>query len=330
MKRFKVGIDNYGLFPLKMEPMEVLRWAAANGSEGVQFSGLAPEKAGKIDLPYLGEMKQIAESENLYIEWGGGQHVPRDMVTWERKEIFETNRRAAEEAETLGTRIVRSCSGGLMRWDPSNPETEVLLSETAECLRSQRSMLRDHNAILAVETHFEFTSFELLRLFEMCDVEPGDCLGVCLDTMNLLTMLEDPLMGTGRLLPWVVSTHVKDGAILLDREGLTTFPTEIGKGVVDLAGIVSLLDRAPQEVNLSIEDHGGSFSLPIFDEGFLSRFPDLTARELSALIRSALAAEESVERGDCSITERGRWPSICEERMKGNLRSLKEITAASG
>ena len=50
----------------------------------------------------------------------------------------------------------------------------------------------------------------------MCEAEPGGWLGICLDTMNLLTMIEDPVMATRRLLPWVVSTHIKDGGVLMD------------------------------------------------------------------------------------------------------------------
>jgi hypothetical protein len=33
--------------------------------------------------------------------------------------------------------------------------------------------------------------------------------------MNVLTMLEDPSEAAGRVLPWVVTTHIKDGAVLL-------------------------------------------------------------------------------------------------------------------
>ena len=86
----------------------------------------------------------------------------------------------------------------------------------AAALREQKPMLRDFGVILAIETHFEFTSFELLRLFEMCGAVPGEYLGICLDTMNLLTMLEDPVLAARRLLPWVVTTHIKDGGLMLD------------------------------------------------------------------------------------------------------------------
>ena len=136
-----------------------------------------------------------------------------------------------------------------MRWDAANPPTDVLLRETAEALRAQQAMLRDHGVVLAIETHFEFTSFELLRLFDMCEAEPGGWLGICLDTMNLMTMLEHPVTAAGRLLPWVVSTHVKDGGVLRAPGGLITFPAPIGDGIVDLGAIIRRLDTLDRPVH---------------------------------------------------------------------------------
>jgi sugar phosphate isomerase/epimerase len=247
------------------------------------------------------------------------------METWEKKDIFEVNRKAAREAAVLGTNIIRSCSGGLMRWSPDSPSTETLLEAMADSLRSQRQMLKDHNVILAIETHFEFTTHELLRLFEQCNAEPGDYLGICLDTMNLLTMLEDPIKATERILPWVVSTHIKDGAILLASEGLMTFSVEMGKGIVNLREIVTRIASLPHEVHLTIEDHGGSFSLPIHDPLFLSKFPDLTLQEFVSLIQMAYQAAEAVRAEGLAITEREKWPEICESRLKQDILSLRKL-----
>jgi hypothetical protein len=41
---------------------------------------------------------------------------------------------------------------------------------------------------------------------------------------------------------------------------LTTFPVEIGKGVIDLRKICVLLDQTQRNINLTIEDHGGEFT----------------------------------------------------------------------
>ncbi len=321
-RRGRVGVDNYGLFPLGLSPIQTLEWAVAHGADGVSFSGLTPAWQGRLDGPALADIRDFAAGNGLYVEWGGAQHIPRDMTSWARKNLFDINRRAAREASALGTNIVRSCSGGLMRWDAANPPTEVLLRETAEGLRAQQAMLRDHGVVLAIETHFEFTSFELLRLFDMCEAEPGGWLGICLDTMNLMTLLEHPVMAAERLLPWVVSTHVKDGGVLRAPGGLVSFPSPIGDGVIDLGAIVRRLDTLPCPVNLSVEDHGGSFLLPISDESFLSRFPDAIDTELSAMLELADATRA---RPACRPTARADWPAVCESRLAHDLVTLRRL-----
>jgi sugar phosphate isomerase/epimerase len=302
--------------------MDTMRWAAAHGADGVSFSGLSTEWQATLDGPALADLKALADAHDLYLEWGGAGHIPRDMTSWARRDLLEVNRRAAREAAALGTRIVRSCSGGLMRWDDQAPATEVLLRETADTLRAQASMLRDYNVVLAIETHFEFTSFELVRLFEMCEAEPGGYLGICLDTMNLLTMIEHPVRATERLLPWVVSTHMKDGGVLMGHDGLTTFPVPIGEGIIDLGAIIQRLDTLAWPVTLSVEDHGGSFLLPIHDAVFLSRFPDLSGQELTGVVH---LSEMTAGLPHCRPVERSAWPGICESRVAydvGRLRSL--------
>jgi sugar phosphate isomerase/epimerase len=280
------------------------------------------EKADKI---YFKDLAQYAEEKGLYLEWGGGQHIPFDLSTWQRIDLAEINRQAAEEANLIGTRIIRSCSGGLMRWNPASPLTETLLQEAAASLLSQKQMLIDHNVILAIETHFEFTTWELLRLFERCETEPGEYLGVCLDTMNLLTMLEDPIKAAERILPWVVSTHLKDGAIIFLEDGMMTFPVEVGKGVVDFKKIVRLLHLLPWTINLSIEDHGGNFSLPVYDPLFVSKFPDLSVQEFAGLLKLASRSVSELQKGNINMVSRDKWPEICEERFIKDLANLKHI-----
>lgn len=136
MKTLRIGIDTYGLEPLQLSPLEILEWARENGAEGVQFSGFFPEQREKIDPAHLKDLAEYAASHDLYLEWGSGQHIPFEMETWKRKDIFETNRKAAGEAQILGTRIVRSCSGGLMRWTPHSPSTDTFLKETTGSLPS--------------------------------------------------------------------------------------------------------------------------------------------------------------------------------------------------
>jgi sugar phosphate isomerase/epimerase len=325
MKKLKAGIDNYSLHPMEMMPLEMLKWAYDNGAEGVAFSGYCDEKREEFSSSYLRDVKNLADDLGLYIEWGCGQHVPMDLTSFAKKDIYISNRRAAGEAYGLGVNIIRSCSGGLMRWKKDSPTTETILKEAAKELQRQASIFRDCGIVLAIETHFEFTTFELLRLFEMCEVEPGDYLGVCIDTMNLLTMLEEPVSATERILPWIVSSHIKDGGIVLKNKKITTFPSEIGKGVIDLDNIIRLLHSTGHQINLSVEDHGGSFLLPVNEKWFLERFPDLKPAEYERLMELAAVTEEKINSSKLKITNRADWPSLCEERTRINISALKSL-----
>jgi 3-oxoisoapionate decarboxylase len=325
MKRFKVGIDSYGLEFRRLTPFELLDWALMNDAEGVQFSGIDPALGLEVDKPFLEELGAYAAENNLYLEWGGGQHIPLDLASGKPRDIQAVNRKAAEEARILGVSVIRSCSGGLMRWTPDALPTETYLRLSAESLKGQLPMFRDLGVTLALETHFEFTTFEILRLFDMCGVAPGEGLGICLDTMNLLTMLEDPVPATRRVLPWIVATHIKDGGILLRDEGLVSFPVEAGEGIIDFAAIFDLLAAQPWRVNLSLEDHGGDFPIPIFDPVFLSGFPDLTAGELTSLLKLALLSAEAVRTGQIGVLNRKLWPRVGEARLKRGLRNIRRI-----
>jgi sugar phosphate isomerase/epimerase len=325
VKRFRVGIDAYSLKPLGLSPFELLEWAIINRADGVQFSETNLPPSPTPDRALLEDLKSYASENGLYIEWGGGEHIPLDLATGRKKDIATINKKAAAEARLLGVDTVRSCSGGLMRWDKDSRPTEELLRVTAAALREQRAMLRDAGVVLAVETHFEFTSFELIRLFETAGAEPGGELGICLDTMNLLTMLEDPANATERLLPWVVTTHIKDGGLLLAPGGLVSFTAEAATGVVDFETILERLSTLPRTVHLSIEDHGGDFLIPVSDPEFLARFPDLTVVELAQLLGLASRSQSLKNERKLGPVPRERWPEICEQRVRRDLRAVRRI-----
>jgi hypothetical protein len=78
-------------------------------------------------------------------------------------------------------------------------------------------------------------------------------------------------------------------------------------------------------VHLSVEDHGGSFLVPIHDEDFLARFPDLSGAELGALLGLAEAAEAIP---GCRPLDRAAWPGVCDARIAGDLAALLALTAS--
>ena len=331
MRKFRVGMDSYTLKPLGLSPFEMLDWVKERGGEGMQFSEGWPE--GPWGGPEPGRLEALArraQALGLYLEWGGAQHIPFHMDTWEPKDLLSVNRAAVEQAVCAGAKVIRSCSGGFMRWEAGNPRTEVLLEYTARALQELQPLFEEQGCVLAVETHFEFTTFELNRLFEAAGAEPGGWLGVCLDTLNLLVLLEDPVAAVERILPWVVSTHVKDGGLFLLDECLLAFTAEAGKGLVDLEGILERLAQGNRRVNLSVEDHGGSFTLPVFDPLFMARFPDLPAGELDRLFVLAREGNHLARGEGLAPVARKDWAARCPERIARDLTFVLELARNQG
>ena len=81
MKKLKVGIDSYSLKPLDLSPFELLEWAATNEADGVQFSEVNVPPGQTLDKTFLQEIRSYAEENRLYVEWGGGEHIPLDLAT---------------------------------------------------------------------------------------------------------------------------------------------------------------------------------------------------------------------------------------------------------
>jgi len=322
----KTGIDSHSLYPLNLMPHEVLQWAYKNGAEGVHFSILPESQRDELSIAYLHDLGQMARDMGLYIEWGGGKHIPFNIDDWSTDDLMPVNMKAAGEANAIGTRIIRSCSDGMVRANPANPTTGTLMKATVSELTRMIPMLRDNGVVLAIETNFEFTTHELLKIFKMCEVGPGDCLGICLDTMNLLTMLENPVQAAERILPWVVCTHIKDGGLVFDKKGMTAFPSSLGSGIIDIEKIAGLMADQKPEVNLSVSSHGGSYLLPIHEPWYIDQFPNLTISEYNNLLLLEDTAENMMKEGNLTITSEKEWAIVCRDRVAADLRALKEIS----
>ncbi|HSW35206.1 MAG TPA: hypothetical protein VLH18_01245, partial [Candidatus Limnocylindrales bacterium] len=99
----KTGIDSHSLYPLNLMPHEVLLWANRNGAGGVHFSVLPEPQKDDLTVAYLHDLGQMARDMDLYIEWGGGKHIPFNTGDWSTEDLMPLNMKAAGEAVALGT-----------------------------------------------------------------------------------------------------------------------------------------------------------------------------------------------------------------------------------
>ena len=70
----------------------------------------------------------------------------------------------------------------------------------------------------------------------MVDAVGTDVMGVCLDSGNPVWMLEDPHMTLEMLVPYALTSHVRDSAVWLAPDGINVRWVNMGEGNVDIDG----------------------------------------------------------------------------------------------
>src|SRR5947209_3739201 len=167
-----------------------------------------------------------------------------------------TDRKAARDliahlahARTIGAGVMRIV-GGSRRSRP--PSFRLHKRRLAGMLKKLLPAAEDHGVVLALENHIDLTADEMVDLITTLD---SPWLGVCLDTANNLRLHEDPLVVAAKLAPFARATHIKDVWVRRgDPKDFAFWPSvPLGKGLVDIVGVVELLRKARYQGLLAIE-----------------------------------------------------------------------------
>jgi sugar phosphate isomerase/epimerase len=182
------------------------------------------------------------------VGWGhpDGLHAGSDA------EALEDLKRHIPRASKVGARIMRIVSGSMIHVDePREPQ----ISGTVRMLKEAVEIAAEHDVVLAIENHIDFTGPEIVQIIEGVDSE---YLRANLDTGNPLRVYEDPVECARVLAPYAVATHTKD--ITTGGKGgspSTRFPffpsCPTGQGLVDFEGVVGHLADAGFSGSLAVE-----------------------------------------------------------------------------
>lgn len=342
----RVGIDGRK-FPRASElgPIKLIERCAELGHEGVFFRTVL-DVSPTLDRGFLRAVKQRADDFGLYLEMGLGKINPYN--TPEAPEVRDVGKgdyllgmtRMIEATTEIGCTALWGDTANYQRHDwglhaidryRTDVTWEDQLDATRKFLLRLAPVLKDHGAVVAIETHEEITTTEIVRLIEAVGT---DVAGVTLDLANVVVRGEDPVAATRRVAPYVRKTHMRD-LILFERPmGLEREIRAIGDGLIDWQAVLGALFAAGVNPNFTIENVWGPDrnQIPLFDPDWQARQPDAELGEILELIRLSRLFEAAVRAGtmpppDDYYSVQADLPEL-EGFVERSARALKSAAAA--
>ena len=229
-----LGIDTYsyhlafGAHPefRPSHPMDLFAFIERASELGVNGFQIDPMHLGSREGHYLTAIRDDARSRGLFVEHGIMSVRAEDITA------------GVEECSLLGAHVLR----GFLGFDRYRRSTDVRreIDHAEDQLRRSLPVLRDAGVRLAIENHGDLTSTELVELVERVD-DPA--VGICLDTGNALALFEDPLAAAERMVPFAISTHFKDCAVIPTGSGFMVTGASLGKGILPMDQLFRLIEE---------------------------------------------------------------------------------------
>ena len=295
---------------------EILETLHAQGLDGVNIRAMY-DLSPTLDRGELDDFRQAALDLGMYVEMGIGKINP--YMTAELPAVRALGNgdylagmvRMIETAADMGWSTLWTACAGVKDYPaPFNTDRyraeapwEDQLRATSRLVSMLLPALRQVGATLAIETHEEITTFELVRLLEELD-DPA--IGVCLDPGNLAARGEVPDEGIRRVAPYVVSTQLRDVVLFPSEQGVVRYLSPVGHGLLDWTEVLALLLEHRPALNLTIEAMGGSrgrMEVPFEDPFWLSVQPDFTDADRAGLRALAEQHVRRVRAGESEPTE---------------------------
>lgn len=162
---------------------------------------------------------------------------------------FEHAVKVAKEAGASSLRVV-CLLGRRYEMMKSRQDWDDAVKQFYRQIDAAVPIVERHRMPLGIENHKDWRVEQQVTLLEHYRSE---FLGVCLDTGNNLSILDDPMETIEKLAPWTFNVHFKDMAMEEYQDGFLLSEVRLGDGVIDLRRAVETLRRARPHVRFSLE-----------------------------------------------------------------------------
>jgi 3-oxoisoapionate decarboxylase len=264
-----VATTSYLTFGRPRDTYDFLEQCAALGAGGIQSAITSFEPA------YLAKLKARLGEHGMYFEAMAG--LPRGSDN-----TFERTLAAARE---LGALCVRSAGLSQRRYEAFSDfgTWQKHVADTRAAIDRALPLVEKYGVPLALENHKDWTAAEFVALLRE---KKHPLLGVCLDTGNNISLLDDPMEVVETLAPWAVSVHLKDMGVAAWENGFLLSEMPFGEGMLDLRKIVSMVRAARPQARITLEMiTRNPLEVPCLTEKYWATFPTRNGRALARTLR---------------------------------------------
>ena len=249
---------------------EFLEYCHTLGAGGIQAS------LASLDPEYVKKLRARAEQLGMYIE------VMAELPKQDDTSAFEGTVRAAKAAGAL---CIRSAALGGRRYENFSdlPAWQAFVTESKAAIDRALAIATHEQLPLAIENHKDWTAGELAAIMKD---KSSEYLGVCLDTGNNISLLDDPMETIETLAPYALSTHFKDMAVEPCADGFLLSEVPLGEGIIDLRRAVAAVRRARPKARFTLEMiTRNPLQVPCLTDKYWVTFPERSGRYLADTLR---------------------------------------------
>ena len=250
LKTMKIGLVNYPK-PPDVEASRAMEWFLRKSWElGCTVAGVSLRRVDDI-----APICEVVEDIGIDIEpWVSGVFDLAGPDSAEGRTLLLEH---LSKAKQMGSKVVRSCYGNMAveksRYNKDYPVADQM-EFVVKNLKEAAKIIEDHELLMGIENHCDFNGKEWAQILE----EVGSqSIGMAFDTGNWYWICCDPSEVIEYLVPYVISTHVKD--MIMRTRGWDIPPRvyhegcNLGEGNVDIPGILeTIAKRSPYAEGLHL------------------------------------------------------------------------------
>jgi sugar phosphate isomerase/epimerase len=233
-------------WPRQMTTFELFDETVKMGLDGIHLDDGALES---LDSAYLEEVKAAARERGLYLEYNFSMDLG-GMGIGIQHDLDE----AIATANALGSDIVK-VSMDLVRPRPLaasrfHPRVKEQMKSFAAQLKASAPAAEAAGIKIAVENHCDSFSEEILWLLDLVN---HPAVGACIDTVNALMVMEDPMQAIANLAPRAFTNHFRDDRIEMQRYGFKLTGAAVGEGDIDMKRAYEIIKTESTMRRINIE-----------------------------------------------------------------------------